>query len=66
MSNGEKNALACLYFLEPITVILYWAKPKEPKKEGRVITPPNLTLGPDCGESCIVVNGRCIEKHFLT
>lgn len=32
----------------------------------RVITPPNLTLGPDCGESCIVVNGRCIEKHSLT
>lgn len=35
---------------------------KDLKKEGRVITSLNLTLGADCGDSCVGVNSRCMEK----
>ena len=36
---------------------------KELNKEGEAITSPDLTLGPDCGDSCIEVIGKNMEKH---
>ena len=40
-------------------------KDEEPEKNTRVITLPNLTLGPDCGDSC-AVNGRFMERDTKT
>lgn len=41
----------------------FLVNPKEPKKEGRVVTSQNLDLGTDCGDSCIEVYRKYVEKH---
>lgn len=59
ISDGSVGPLKCLF--PP-----YGTHSKEVKRERRIITSDNLIFGHDCGDSCVGVNGRCMEKHTKT